>query len=298
MLHASRVLRAVDAEEEVRSVIRLIFAAVESGTKLYRIGVLFSSGDDYASLAQEQFTASGIPFNGPPTRPLARCMAARVLLGMLKLPDTQFRRSTVMEWLTSGPIIGSRSGDPCRQVGGGTTVGRAVARRWVVKGAGQWQVRTHAWLSDRASARVGHRIRKSPPGVHGRVATTTCTAARALDVAFARWALSLLDRYLGSESIAASWKQPAEADAYAELRKHLDAIAKESPVRDPESGEALVPLSRLPDGEVLSTFVQAVESSLETSSGRLGRFGDGVFLGPISAARGMHFDLLVHSRRG
>ena len=292
VLHASRVLRAVDAEEEVRSVIRLIFAAVESGTKLYRIGVLFSSGDDYASLAQEQFTASGIPFNGPPTRPLARCMAARVLLGMLKLPDTQFRRSTVMEWLTSGPIIGSRSGDRAGKW--------AEARRWdelsrdagVVKGAGQWQVRIHAWLSDKrrheSDIESGNRLLEFMEELQQRLVPPRERSMSAL----ARWALSLLDRYLGSESMAASWKQPAEADAYAELRKRLDAIAKESPVRDPDSGEALVPLSRLPDGEVLSTFVQAVESSLETSSGRLGRFGDGVFLGPISAARGMHFDLL------
>ena len=292
VLHSSRILRAVDAEEEVRSVIRLIFSALERGTKLYQIGVLFSSDDDYASLAQEQFSASGIPFNGPPIRPLARSMAARVLLGLLKLPGTQFRRSSVMEWLTSGPIIGTRAGD---------RAGRwADARRWdelsrdagVVKGPAQWQSRIRTWLSDdhrqQPDIDAGNRLLEFMDELQKLLALPRERSMSALG----RWALSLLDRYLGSENMAASWDDPTEAEAYAELRKRLDAIANEPPVRDPDSGAPLVPLALMPADEVLPAFVEALESSLESSSGRLGRFGDGVFLGQITAARGMHFDLL------
>ena len=93
---ATGILRTIDAEEEVRSVIRLSMAATARGTPLYRMGVVFASSDVYAPLIQEQFKAAGVPFNGPPMRRLIDSMAGRLLMGALKLPDSNFRREALL----------------------------------------------------------------------------------------------------------------------------------------------------------------------------------------------------------
>ena len=56
-------------------------------------------------------------------------MAGRALFGMLSLPALDFRRDTVMEWLTSGPIVESWEGEHRGTLGAGPTLGRDLARR-------------------------------------------------------------------------------------------------------------------------------------------------------------------------
>ncbi len=55
---ATNILRTIDTEEEVRSVIRLSLDAASGGTPFYRIGILFGSSDLYAPLLQEQLRAA------------------------------------------------------------------------------------------------------------------------------------------------------------------------------------------------------------------------------------------------
>ena len=289
---ATRILCAVDTEEEVRSVVRLILAAAAKGTPLYRVGVLYPSADSYAPLLLEQFGAAGIPVNGPAVRPLAASVAGRVLLRMLELPGEDFRRDAVMEWLTSGPIVETRDGD---------AAGRWVsAARWdetsraagVVKGLAQWRARLEAWANaERRSpspraADVAERLAAFVEELDKNLRTPRPATPEGLG----QWALGLLDRYLGSETAAGGWGNDTEAAAYQDMRKRLDAIAHAEPLRDPETGAALSPFARLEPAVARRTFARALEQALAQPSGRLGRFGDGVFVGPVSAGRGMHFD--------
>ena len=86
---------------------------------------------------QELLDAADGPWSGPSTRRLAETTAGRVLLGLLRLPDGDFARDTVVDWIGSGPVR-----DPAD--------GRAVpASRWdtlsreagIVTGLAQWNER-------------------------------------------------------------------------------------------------------------------------------------------------------------
>jgi len=291
-LTATGILRAVDLEEEVRSVIRRVSGMVQGGTRLHRIGVLFGSAETYGPMLQEQFRAAGIPFHGPPLRPLSHAMAGRVLLGMLRLPASNFRRTAVMEWMTSGPIVETWTGE---------RAGRWIpAHSWdevsrdagVVKGMSQWQTRLETWAKQERqrpydTERV-MRLGEFVAELQERLVPPAVTSLADL----ANWALGLLDRYLGSETAAGGWENDAETAAYQDLRKQLQAIADTEPLFDPDTGEQLSPLSGLLAETKVQVFVQALEQMLGQPSGRLGQFGDGVFIGPISMARGMSFDRL------
>ena len=283
---ATAILRAVDAEEEVRGVVRLVLGAVKAGTPLYRIGVLFGSPAEYAGLVHEQFTAAGIPVNGPPLATLAETMPGRLLLGLLALPEANFRRSVVMEWLTSGPIRLLPEG------------GYPNAHRWdevsrdagVVKGLGQWRSRLQAWAT-------GPRRRDSDAMTASALASFVEELADRLEppapltaAGLAIWTLALLDRYLGSELVAANWESSPDSAAYSAVRQVLTTIAAAPPVIDPGSGAAFAPFAGLSPVNARRQFTAILVEALTTPAIRQGAFGDGVFCGSINNARGMTFD--------
>ena len=289
-LHATSIVRAVDGEEEARSVIRLIAAAVENGTRLHDIGVLYPSAEAYPALLREQFNAAGMPFSGPPTRPLLNSMAGRVLLGMLELPALGFRREAVMNWLTSGPIVETWQGEHRGRWVPGAQWDEISRDAGVVQGIAQWQSRLAG------STRGRNRIRDAESaGRLGTFITELDQNLRAPKGAssmaeLGQWALGLLDRYLGSEEFATGWEQPSELEAYQAVRKALETIHTSPPLRDPQTGVELAPHAGKDPGEALQLFRQVVEQALQPASGRLGRFGEGVFIGPLKAARGMEFE--------
>ena len=286
---ATAVLRTIDAEEEVRSVVRLSLDAASNGTPLYRIGVLFGSSELYAPLLQEQLTAAEIPFNGPPFRPLASSVAGRLLIGMLKLPDSNFRREAVMDWLTSGPII---------QTNSGPNQGRWIpGHRWdqisrdagIVGGVRQFSRRLQAW-AEREGRQPSDATAATGLGAFlEELERRLQTPASASMSDLVRWALGLLDRFLGSESAATGWENDSELEAYQEIRRRLESAASAESLWDNQSGSdsSAKNLSRDESRQLLARLV---EDALQDASGRLGRYGDGILIGSLKSARGMDFD--------
>ena len=283
------IVSAPDPEDELRAVIRDVMERASSGTALHRVAILFRVDEPYARLAQELLDAAGIPWSGPSTRRLAETTAGRVLLGLLRLPDGDFARDTVVDWIASGPVR-----DPAD--------GRAVpASRWdtlsreagIVTGPAQWSERLarlsrhlaaaleatgddeltegarrhresdleHVEHLSRFVADLGARLAPPSPGTWPR---------------FASWARELLDRYLGGEGLRASWPE-AEVEAARRVADALDGLAALAEIR----AEASLP-----------TFVRALESELDASAGRVGRFGAGVFVGGVRHAYGGDFDVV------
>lgn len=289
---ASHILRTIDAEEEVRSVIRLIVRGLEEGAALGGMGVLYSSSENYAGLIEEQFKAAEIPVHGPGKRTLADSMPGRVLLGLLRLPQEQFRRSDVTDWLTSGPIVELVDGEHARRWVPGRRWDELSRDAGVVRGMEQWRSRLRAWRDgtgrrDWEAAAAG-RLLAFVEELEDRLRPPQPTTMPGLS----RWALGLMDRYLGSENFASGWEEPREVEAYAELRKLLRAAAREPVPVDPVSGVELSELAGLDSAAALQVFTQALVALLGQSRGRLGRFGDGVFVGSLANARGMQFEQL------
>jgi phage shock protein A len=286
---ASRIVVVTDAEEEVRTVLRLVSERLAAGTPLPRMAVLFRAQQPYALLTQEQFRAAGVPFHGPGVRTLAQTVTGRTLLGLFRVRESGFRREVLADWLSGAPVLEEADGRP------------APSQRWeplsreagIVRGVEQWQQRLERYA--RAAQSKLDELEEQDDGSEGRVrhlksdidharrlAAFVSELANRLDYRGARgwgdyssWAKGLLERYLGGAGHRRDWPEP-EIEVYRNTVSALDALGELSTFR-----------SQIDE----PTFRRALERELEASAGRAGRFGDGVFLGRLTDAMGCDFDV-------
>src|SRR5581483_9064493 len=92
--------------------------------------------------------------------------------------------------------------------------------------------------------------------------------------ALARWAVALLERYLGADATHALWPE-GERDAW----QHVVAAV-----------HGLAPLDRLGGPTAPGTFLRALDHELDAHVPRMGTFGDGLFVAPLAHARALDFD--------
>jgi ATP-dependent helicase/nuclease subunit B len=282
------ILSAPDPEDEVRAVVRAILTLAAAGTPLHRIAILFRVDDPYARLAHELLDAAGIPWSGPSTRRLAETTAGRVLLGLLRLAESDFARDAVVEWVASGPVrdpVDSRAVPASRW----DTLSR---RAGIVTGLAQWSDRLARLARELAAELEAMGDEISEGARRHREADLEHTEHLARFVAdlgarltpplpgtwprLAAWARDLLDVYLGGEGRRASWPE-VEFEAARHVTDTLDGLAALAEIR----AEASLP-----------TFVRALESELDAPAGRVGHFGAGVFVGRVHHAYGGDFDVV------
>jgi len=286
----SMVASLPDPEEEVRHAVRRAVALAREGVPLHRMAILFQRPEQYALLAHEVLNSAGIPHNGPPIRRLAQSLAGRAVLGAYRMAASGFRREVVMDWLTSAPI-------------GGEDGTQAPSHRWdaisreagVVKGGAQWSARLAAW-ADATEARITatpeaaeyNRRQAGQARALARfmsaMAEEMASPVHAPSPGHARKSIELLERYLPLPTVEHLGDGLAEAEAVAweEVHGLLSSIAS---LEGQLPAAFEVPISR---GE----FATALEDVLDAPSGRLGSLGDGMFVGPLSAAAELEFDVV------
>ncbi|MGH9027434.1 MAG: PD-(D/E)XK nuclease family protein, partial [Acidimicrobiia bacterium] len=280
------VVLAPDGDDEVREVVRLALDRAAAGTPWHRMAILYRLADPYARTVEQALAAAEIPASGPAAQRLAATVAGRVLMALLDLADQDLARDAVAAWLTSGPVR-----DPER--------GRGVdAYRWdllsreagVVAGANQWDERLARLerarleaVNELAQTGEDETVRlRLEADVEELAALRSFVAALAGSLApnevswtaYSAWARALLDRYLGSEASRGAWPE-SELDAARRIDGTLEGIA------------ALAALGTTPDP---AAFRTAVAAELDAPAGRLGRMGDGVFIGPLQSAYASDFD--------
>lgn len=287
----TQVITASDADDEVRAVVRTVIDAVRDGTPLDRIAVLHASTQPYARLLREQFTAAGIVVNGTADVDLSGRLAGRALLGLLELPLGGFRRSDVLSWLSGAPILSGGSPVP-------TSAWERLSRRaGVVAGIDDWdRLLTHlaekldasvatleadleapSWKidRDRSDAARARSLRTFVLGLAGQLAAEAAEAKPwSSRVA---WAKRLLSSLLGGPSIRGEWPD-VERRAAERVELALDRLAALDEVEGPVG---------------LDVFTRTLLGELEADLGRIGRFGEGVLVGPVSMGVGLSLDLVV-----
>lgn len=287
-----RAVVAPDAGEEVRFVLRDVARRLEDGTPLHRMAVLHATSQPYARLVHDVFTDAGMPHHSPPVRTLGETVAGRTLLGLLHLADDEFARRDVLAWLHAAPVLEAPGG------------GEVPAPAWdrltreagVVRGPEQWQRRLAGLqrrLEAEGAARGADSDAADPEGESDRLAADHDLATRLRHFVqeltghvraapegswrdLTSWATRLLVRYLGTETERAPWPD-AEHEAFAAVEEAVGSLAGLDGV-EPE-----------PD---LATFRRAVSELLHEPAGRVGRFGDGVFVGGLGQAAGGDFDVV------
>ncbi len=288
---ARLLVRSVaDPDEEARLAVREVMAGARDGIPFNRMAIAHPGTDRHARLLHQHLSAADVPFNGVAGRRLGDSLTGRTLLALLALPDHDLSRTAVMALLASGAVLGV-DGLPVP-----AAAWERIARRaGVVAGLGQWGDRLRRYAADEDSrlaelwaegadegALRGPRERRVRAeqllAFVERLAEDVDPAQRSTDwPGLTRWALSLLEHYLGAAGDRADW--PAEeADAHDRVGDLLRNL----------SG-----LGAIESAPGLANFRRAVADGLDREVDREGRFGNGVFVGGIGATAGLDLDRVV-----
>lgn len=290
---AQRLVSVPDPDDEARAAVREVVALAEAGVALDRVAVLLPTLDPYVRALTQHLTEAGVPFNAPSRERLADSVAGRTLRAALALPDQRWRRDLVLALVSGAPVLDA-AGSPARP-----TAWENISRRaGVVQGLADWRAKLagrRAQLEERLRGDDSTGLREPDPEqverferdlaeldalaafvehLAGSVdAVRTATGWQAKSGA----AVALLEALLGVEPRHHRWPEP-EQDAFARV---LDVLAR------------LAGLDEIEPAPSHEVFVRALEAELEVGRGRVGRFGEGVFVGPLSAVAGQDLDAVV-----
>lgn len=289
----TKIVLVSDSDDEVRAAVRRVIEAVRAGTPLDRIAILHAGAEPYARLTHEHLAASGIKSNGPSVLPLAGRVGGRALLELLDLPERNFRRQDVFAWLTTAPVLRRGREVPVTEW---EELSREAA---VVAGRDHWDGRLTN-LVNQYEARVAAFDPEHPdPDRPWQVERDRARAQRARDLR--AFVLDLIDDLSRAASKPRRWAEHA-AWAKDKLVAFVGRAARRDdwPADERKAAERVaVALDRLAaldpvEGPVgLDVFARTLALELEDDLGRVGRFGDGVLVGPISMGIGLDLDLVV-----
>lgn len=281
-----RVLHASDADDEVRCTVRQVVSALQQHPA-HRVAVLYGSAVPYARLLHEHLDAVGITVNGPSTRAVHERALPRGFLGVLGLAPVDLPRGATFTALAEAPV---RDRDGQRIP---VATWERTSRTAAVVGGEDWVPRLERHL-ERERARLLREQQAEEPS-EGRIAAAereiATTESLLAFVTALRRRLHEGARLRGWPALS-SWALELFTDLYGEP-EDLQRIPVE------EQYAAVVLISTLhglaslqEDAADLTLLIEVLGLELEAALPRVGRFGDGVYVGPVSSAVGLDLDAL------
>jgi RecB family exonuclease len=284
---ADRMLSVSDGDEEVRQVVREILQLASEGMPLDRMAVFLPASASYGRTLIQQLDGAGIPHNGAAPKRLAETVAGRTLLTALALDNNGWGRSDVIALVADAPVRAGHRLVPSRRW---DTISR---RAGVVGGLGNWQVKLHQ-LEATFEATIAevdqHESEKSARRY-----------AMALDLETTRQLAAFVDRLAGGLAAldqSRAWAERAEATqvlldellGHEQGRSHWPEFEVAAAQRVDEAIAGLAMLDGIEANPTRATFQLAVAAELDATVGRIGRFGHGVLVAPLSSAAGHDLD--------
>jgi RecB family exonuclease len=286
--HATQVVSASDADDEVRAVVRRLVDAVRDGVQLERMAILYGAREPYARLVTEHLDAAGVPHNGAAVRTLAESLLGRSLLALLALPDHGYRRQDVTGLLASGVVRHKGAFVPS------AAYARVSRRAGVVGGLGQWSDRLARFAAEQDDeaeaerAQTEHEPRAARYERDAKYARGFAALVRDLEHDLdettsgrrwsdkTRWAHRLVHDYLAGEQRRArdGWPE-AELRAAEQVEAALDRLAG---------------LDGIEAAPTLDVFRRTLELELDGALDRVGRLGEGVLVGHVALALGLDLE--------
>lgn len=285
---ASRVINASDADDEVRCVVRDLMTSLRT-TPAHRIAVLYATARPYARLLHEQLRHAQVTVNGAGVRPANERAVARTLLEVLALAADDVPRADLFRALANAPV---------RDFGGD----RLPLSRWerLSRSAGvvagdDWPVRLDAYISDRRAQAADEAADVEPREWLIDRLGRDVEAADALKTFVTRLRAELRrGRGLTTWSGLSTWCQ----DLFVGLigaPEDLTALPVEEQYTAVSLIGLLAGLHGLDDLDTtadLETLRDVLDTELAGALPRVGRFGDGVLVAPISASIGLDLDIV------
>jgi ATP-dependent helicase/nuclease subunit B len=282
---ATRVLNASDADDEVRCVVRDLVGTLRT-TPAHRVAVLYAAESPYARLLHEHLGAAGITVNGPGTRPVHERAIARTLREVLALADHDLPRAELFRALAGAPVR-DFSGERI-PVAQWERLSRAAG---VVRGD-DWQQRlTRHAEAERRTITQEERAEDPRPGVIARACRTAEQTERLRD-----FAVELRRRLAGADELT-SWRDLAHAvlDLFETLTGDTDKLPVEEQYAAAAVQGSLHGLSTLDELAApvgLTVLRDVLDLELQQSLPRVGSFGTGVLVAPLSASIGLAADVV------
>lgn len=293
---ATGVRALPDAEEEARFAVRQALRHLQDdpAARADRVGIAFRAATPYARLVSEQLTAAGLPFHAPALRGLAQTVPGRVLLGLLRLPETGWSRTAVFDWLRGAPVRDGAARCPT------AAWQRLAGEAGVSRGPQQWAARLErlaratesvavddgvSWPAERAAA--ARSLARFVAAAVDRVERVGAAGswARAADLL-----AGLLEHYLGGAGGLAGWAPARPDGADPRARGEAERRAHESVVA------VLGELARLDERGCpfdAAALVDALGQELARPVREASGLGRGVLVGPVWDFVGADLDLLV-----
>lgn len=279
----SSQLQIISAPGEPREV-REILREASTRSPLHQCAVLARTADSYSESIRDAARARGLAVHLQGGESLLRQAAAQAVLLVARIVADNFRRSTVLEFVSLAPLdvvrlLGDAHGAHF-QTG---TLARLSAEAGIVAGAESWRTR----LARAIHGELGRKQRAEeagealPRGFEERLA-----AARACE-AFIRKLLAKL------ESIPAegAWSQLAAVVEQAARRLLAPSDELEAAlgcVRSLASLEPIRPRVTLPE------FIELARKAIGEKRERATRFeGGGVFVGGLESCRGVSWPVVI-----
>ena len=284
---ASRIINASDSDDEVRCVVRDVLETLKN-VPAHRVAVLYASSSPYSRLLHEHLNQAGVTVNGRGVRAVNERAVARTLLEVLALTDHDLPRADLFRALASAP---TRDFD-------GT---RIPISRWertsrsagVVNGDG-WGQRLERFVADKLKEAAREDADGERPWLADRHRQAAETATH-----LSEFACTLRDSLRRAETMT-SWRELGDwcLDLFSSLVGESPELLK-LPEEEQYAAstvksvlESVAGLDAVAGSASLKALRDVLDLELTASLPRVGKFGDGVLVAPISAAVGLDLDVL------
>ncbi|HSP56481.1 MAG TPA: PD-(D/E)XK nuclease family protein, partial [Dehalococcoidia bacterium] len=286
----ARFVLAPDPSSEIREVVREVLSALDDGVSIHEIAVFHGADPAYRKLLQDAFRPAGVPTFQLPGLPLSETPAGRGVLTMLSLPDTDYRRTALLDFLSIAPL---KPWLPAEEapVRARTTVWDRISRdAGVTRGAAVWRKRLAAKLVD-LDAEISEA---------GRLGRDDRVAGKAFERGAAADLLSVLETLVRRldglrEPLPASEFIPRVKEIIADyFDPRADALEE-----GPGGSSVIKEIDQLGtvesvDGRFdLSAFAFALGANLEAAFSRMTALGEGVLVGDYRLAAGLQFRRVI-----
>lgn len=282
---ATTVLTASDSDDEVRSVVRDLLQRL-AATPADRMAVLYSATQPYTRLLHEQLAAAGITVNGPGVRAVDERATSRAFLGLLALADRDVPRADLFRALADAPVR-TFEGQPVPLVRW-----ERLSRSAGIVAGDDWDTRIEQFVADRLATIADERASSDPSLPRIEVAQRDIEIARDLQ----RFVATLRGKLVWANTLT-SWTDLADwcRSIFDTLLGRTDRLPAEEQYAVVAIGaqiDQLAGLDILGGAADLDAARQLLAAGLAGSLPRVGKFGEGVFVGPMSASIGLDLDVV------
>jgi ATP-dependent helicase/nuclease subunit B len=283
-------LVAPDPASEAQEAVRMAIKAMQSGVPLHEIAVLHGAGDGYGPLLREAFAAADVTSVPLPGVPVAETPAGRGVLALAVLPELEYARKAVVDFLSVAPI---REWLPAgKDAEGNDRVEHEMTSLWdklsrealITRGLGKWRTQLNSFA----------REREEQAATMDETEYEQRIEIMRREAGHARRLLTVIEA-LAARIEPLTVMQPAERfiESFQRIvREYIDpsALGREEAL---EEIEQLGTVGALGGEFSLGTFAESLRANLEARAIRPQSIGRGVIIADYRTAAGMRFERVI-----